>query len=179
MLVGMSKAGLAPAVVAAVGLWIGQAFLLHYGRHYLDPSFGRYGIAGGLLLVVAAAATARLVRRADYPWMMLVAAAALPLYEPQNTTDRLPWMRTASVVFGLVLVVAAVYAFLRMVRRTDELERRVNQEALAFAFAVSLVLAVGWSLLQQVLPPLRGIWVATAMIASWLVGWNAAVRRYR
>jgi hypothetical protein len=37
------------------------------------------------------------------------AVVAAPLYEPQNTTDRLPWMRTASVVFGLVLVVAAVY----------------------------------------------------------------------
>lgn len=179
MLVGMSKAGLVPASVAAVGLWLGQALLLHFGRHYLDPTFGGYGVAGALLLVVAAAATAWLVRRADYPWLMLVAAAALPLYEPQNTTDRLPWVRMASVAFGLALVVVAVYAFVRMVRRTDELERRVNQEALAFAFAVSLVLAVGWSLLQAVLPPLRGIWVAAAMIATWLVGWNAAVRRYR
>lgn len=179
MLGGMSKEGLVPAVVATVGFWLGQALLLRFGRNYLDPSFGRLGIAGALLLLLTAAATARLVRRADYPWLLFVAAFALPLYEPQNTTDRLPWVRASSVAFGVAIVVVAVLAFVRMVRRTDELERRVNQEALAFAFAVSLVLAVGWSLLQQQLPPLRGIWVASAMIAAWLVGWNAAARRYR
>ena len=176
---GMSKEGLVPAVVATAGLWVGQSLLLHFGRHYLDPGLGGYGLAGAAFLVVAAAAAVRLARRADYPWLMFVAAAALPLYQAQNTTDRLSWVRVASALYGLALVVVAVYAFVRMVRRTDELERRINQEALAFAFAVSLVLAVGWSLLQELLPPLRGLWVATAMIATWLVGWNAAVRRYR
>jgi hypothetical protein len=136
-------------------------------------------VAGHLVFALAGWMVYRLIRRRDYPWLMFVAASALPLYRAQNTTDRLAWVRAASVVLALALVVVAVYAFVRMVRGTDELERRVNQEALAFAFVATLVLVVGWSLLQEVLPPLRGLWVASAMIVAWLVGWNAAVRRYR
>jgi len=179
MLGGMSKEGFAPAVVATAGLWLGQSLLLHFGRHYLDPGLGVYGLAGAASMAAAGAAAVRLVRRADYPWLMFVAAAALPLYQGQNTTDRLAWVRVGSALFALALVALAVWAFARMVRRTDELERRINQEALAFAFAVSLLLVVGWSLLQELLPPLRGLWVATAMIATWLLGWNSSVRRYR
>lgn len=176
---GMSKEGLVPAVAATAGLWLGQSLLLHFGRHYLDPSMRVYALAGAVGLAVAAVAAVRLARRADYPWLMFVAASALPLYEAQNTTDRLPGVRVASALYGLALVVVALYAFVRMVARTDELERRINQEALAFAFSSSLVLVMAYSLLQELLPPLRGLWVATAMIATWLVGWNTAVRRYR
>ena len=178
---GMSRRGLVPALTAVVGLWGGLALVLRAGHLSLDPGreFAAAIGGGAFALALAGWMIHRLVRRRDYPWLIFVAAAALPLYRPQNTTDRLAWVRAASVFFALALVVVAVYAFVRMVRSTDELERRVNQEALSFAFAASLVLVMAWSLLQEVLPPLRGNWVATAMVATWLVGWNAAVRRYR
>jgi len=178
---GMSRKGLLPAAVAAGGLWVGMALVLHFGHHYLDPAGAPVGaLAGGAAVLVAAGLMVGvLLRWRDYPWLMFVAATALPLYRAENTTDRLAWVRASSVLFALAVVVVAVSAFVRMVRRTDELERRVNQEALSFAFAVTLVLSVAWSLLQDALPPLRGLWVASAMIAAWLVGWNAAVRRYR
>lgn len=178
---GMSRDGVVPAIVAAGGLWAGMALVLHFGHHYLGPGEVPYWAlaVGAAVLIVAGVMVSVLLRRRDYPWLMFVAAAILPLYRVQNTTDRLAWVRATSVLFALGVVVVAVTAFVRMVRRTDELERRVNQEALSFAFAVTLVLSVGWSLLQELLPPLRGLWVASAMIAAWLVGWNAAVRRYR
>jgi hypothetical protein len=178
---GMSRRGLVPAAIAAGGLWAGMALVLHFGRHYLDPGGAPFAVlvAGAVVLVVAGLSVSLLLRWRDYPWLMFVAAAALPLYRAQNTTDRLAWIRATSVLFALAVVVVAVHAFVRMLRRTDELERRVNQEALSFAFAVILVLSVAWSLLQEVLPPLRGLWVGSAMIAAWLVGWNAAARRYR
>ena len=177
---GMSRAGLAPALIATGGLWAGLALVLRFGRNYLDPSWGNraFFYAGALALALAGWMVGRLVRRADYPWLMFVAATAIPLYEPQAKPDTLFW-RLFSAGYGLVLVLVAVYAFVRMVVRTDELERRINQEALAFAFAASLVLAMAHSLLQELLPPLSGLWVAAAMIATWLVGWNRAVRRYR
>lgn len=177
---GMSRAGLAPALAGAAGLWLGLALLVHAGRHYHETGWQTRGaFLGGVLgLVLAGWATARLVRRADYPWLMFLAAVAVPLYAPNDKPDVLFW-RLFGAVYGLLLVLVAVWAFVRMVARTDELERRINQEALAFAFGTSLVLAVAYALMQDVLPALRGLWVAAGMIATWLVGWNLAVRRYR
>jgi hypothetical protein len=177
---GMSRRGLVPALVASLSLWAGLALALRYGKRYVDADRELYAslLVGVLGLALAAWMVHRLVRRRDYPWLMFVAAVAIPLYEPQAKPDTLSW-RLFSALYGLALVLVAVYAFVRMVRRTDELERRVNHEALSFAFAASLVIVMAWSLLQDVLPPLRGLWVASAMIAAWLVGWNAAVRRYR
>ncbi|MFN8093626.1 MAG: hypothetical protein U0599_15690 [Vicinamibacteria bacterium] len=177
---GMSREGLVPAVVAAGSLWGGLALALRYGNRYLDADRGLHAslLAGFLLLVLAGFMVRRLAKRRDYPWLMFVAAVAIPLYEPQAKPDTLGW-RLFSGAYGLSLVVVAVYGFVRMVRGTDELERRVNQEALSFAFAASLVLVMAWSLLQPALPPLRGLWVASAMIGAWLLGWNAAVRKYR
>jgi hypothetical protein len=169
-----------PALVATGGLWAGLALLLHFGRHYLDPGWVlRVAALAGLVgLALAGWMVGRLVRRADYPWLMFVAAIAIPLFQPHNKPDTLFW-RLFGGATGLVLVLVAVLAFVRMISRTDELERRINQEALAFAFGVSLLLAMAYALLQDLLPPLSGLWVAAAMIASWLVGWNLAVRRYR
>ncbi len=177
---GMSREGLVPAVVATAGLWAGVELLVSFGRQYLDPRWSvRALFACGLLsLLVAGLMTTRLARRGDYPWLMFVAALAIPLYRPHSKPDVLFW-RLFGAAYGLVLVLVAVYAFVRMVARTDERERRINQEALAFAFGVSLVLAMAYALLQDLLPPLQGLWVATAMIAAWLVGWNLAARRYQ
>jgi MFS family permease len=180
LLRGMSRPGLVPAIVASVSLWGGLALALRYGNRYLDADRGLHAslLGGALLLALAGWMVHRLIRRRDYPWLMFVAAVAIPLYEPQAKPDTLFW-RLSSALYGLALVLVAVHAFVRMVRRTDELERRVNHEALSFAFAASLVIVMAWSLLQDVLPPMRGLWVASAMIAAWLVGWNAAVRKYR
>jgi hypothetical protein len=177
---GMSRAGLVPALIATGGLWAGLALLLHFGRHYHEPGWAlrSAALAGLVGLALAGWMVGRLVRRADYPWLMFVAAIAIPLFQPHNKPDTLFW-RLFGGASGLVLVLVAVHAFVRLISRTDELERRINQEALAFAFGVSLLLALAYALLQDLLPPLSGLWVAAAMIASWLVGWNLAVRRYR
>jgi hypothetical protein len=174
----MSREGLLPALFGVAGLWVGLFLVQSFGIRYMEPGRGRIGLAGLACLVLAAVAVTRLARRADYPWLMLVAALALPLFEPQNKPDTFGW-RVFSGLYGLALVVFAAWAFTRMVARTDELERRINHEALAFAFALTLVLVMAWSLLSDVLPPLSGRWVAAGMIAAWLAGWNAATRRYR
>jgi hypothetical protein len=177
---GMSRAGLVPALAATGGLWAGLALLLHFGRHYHEPGWAlRVAAFVGLVgLALAGWMVGRLVRRADYPWLMFFAATAIPLFQPQDKPDTLFW-RLCGAAFGLVLVLVALYAFVRMISRTDELERRINQEALAFAFGLSLLLAMAYALLQDLLPPLSGLWVAAAMIAAWLVGWNLAAWRYR
>ena len=174
---GMPRAGLLPALTGGALLWAGVLLVQHAGRHYLDASIRPVAVAGFACLVIAGWAATRLVRRGDYPWLMFLAAVAFPLFEPQNKPDSLPW-RLASGLWGLALVVLALYSFVRMLSRSDELERRIQQEALAFSFSSTLVLAVAWTVLQELLPPLRGVWVAAAMSLSWLVGWNLATRRY-
>jgi hypothetical protein len=180
LLGGMSRQGLAPAVLASAALVIGMALVTYFGRHYLDLRWQMrlLLLAGICLLVLAGWMATRLARRSDYPWLMFVAVVALPLFQPQNKPDGLSW-RLLGAAYGFLLVVLTVYAFARMVGRSDELERRVNQEALAFAFGSSVVLAIAYSLLQDLLPPLQGVWVAAAMSATWLLGWNLAWRRYR
>lgn len=180
MIGGMSREGSAPAVVAAGAVWLGEILLLNFGRHYQDPGWAVRGLAlaGLACLLLAATAAVRLVRHAEYPWLMFVAAVLIPLYQPQNKPDVLAW-RLVGAGYGLALVLVAVFAFVRMVARTDELERRINLEALAFAFSVSLVLVMAYALLQDLLPVLQGLWVASGMILTWLVGWNLASRRYR
>ncbi len=176
---GMSREGLLPAVLAVTGLYGGLGLLVFYGRHYIPwwRFFAAY-LAGALCLVLSVWVTARLARRGDYPWLMFIATLALPLFQPQTKPDTIFW-RLFGAAYGLVLVAIAVFALVRMISRTDELERRVNQEALAFAFASTVVLAIAYSLFRELLPELRGVWVAAGMIATWLVGWNVAWRRYR
>ena len=177
---GMSREGRVPGVLASLGLAVGWTLLIAAGRHYRDPGWvaPSMGLGGLLALGLSGAMVYQLVVRRDYPWVMFVAAIAIPLYQPHNKPDTLAW-RLVGGGYGLLLVVAAVYAFVRMVQQTDELERRINHEALSFAFGVSLVLAMGYALFSDLLPPLDGLWVAAWMIVCWLVGWNVATRRYR
>ncbi|HXY39067.1 MAG TPA: hypothetical protein VEQ10_05325 [Vicinamibacteria bacterium] len=177
----MSRDGLLPALLAVAGLWGGLAVLRLYAWHQLEPGWGVHLgllLPGFLGLVLAGWMATRLARRRDHPWLMFVAVVVLPIFQPQNKPGVLFW-RLVGGVCGLALVAVAVYAFVRMVARTDELERRINQEALSFAFASSLVLAIAYSLFQDLLPPLQGVWVAAAMSATWLLGWNVSWSRYR
>lgn len=80
--------------------------------------------------------------------------------------------------FGFFLV-----EWIRGIRRLDELERRVQLEALAIAFPLSLMLLMGLGLIQRVmqLNPLdwsyRHVW--PFLVAFYFFGLVLARRRYR
>jgi hypothetical protein len=177
---GLSRSGLLLAIAGGISLWVGRLLLQAFGRHHLDVAFQHWlvGAAGLGCLMLAGWAAARLFRVGDTPWLMFLAAVAFPLFQPQSKPDTLPW-RLGSGLWGLLLVLLAVRAIARMLARGDELQRRINHEALAFAFAVTLVLVVAWSVLQELLPPLQGVWVASALSSTWLVGFGLAARRYQ
>ena len=101
---------------------------------------------------------------------LLVELAALPL-----------WARIVAAVVPVPLFVAWAAAFTRSVREeADELERRIQLEALAFAFACSFALLMGLGLLELVvkLPPedlsYRHVW---AMLPIFYFGGLALARR--
>ena len=75
---------------------------------------------------------------------------------------------------------AALWAIMRAVRRMDELQRRIQFEALAFAFAMTALVTFGYGFLEGVgLPhfPIFAVW--PLMAVSWILGLIVTQRRYR
>ena len=66
------------------------------------------------------------------------------------------------------------------IRRMDELQQRMQLEALAFAFGGTAIGTFSYGFLQNVgLPGLSWHWVWPVMGSLWLVGLAVAHRRYR
>ena len=68
---------------------------------------------------------------------------------------------------GLAWTLAAVLVFARLLRRSDELERRLHLEGAFYGLAFGLVGSVVYALFETRLPELRGQWVAVALLLSW------------
>jgi hypothetical protein len=119
----------------------------------------------------------RIVRRREYPWILAFAAIALPLFEP----SRAPYAvgdRVVMAVRDLALAGATVAYVIRALLQADELERRVHLQALSWSYAVVVLALVTHALIEDVLP-LRGTWVASAMLATWFLAWLVASMRYQ
>jgi hypothetical protein len=88
------------------------------------------------------------------------------------------WWRYPVALAPMVPCVGIVRAILRYLRGADELQRRIELEALAFAFAAgSLVLSYGF--LQIVgLPDVSWMAVWPVLAGCWIVGKWLAQRRY-
>ncbi len=81
----------------------------------------------------------------------------------------------------LLLVPAAIliWAFIRSIRRADELQRKILFEALALAFIVQFATAIVYAFLEglDVRRPPSILW-ASLLVISWSVGLAIASRRY-
>jgi hypothetical protein len=171
--------GLAGFIVAAAGLPAGVYLFRHAGLFYGGPASTSLP---PLLLGLAALAACGfslfgIVRRREYPWLLAFAAVALPLFEP----SRAPYSAGDRVLMGvrdLALVAAVVVFFVRVIARSDELERRTHLEALSWSYAIVVVL-VAQALVDDVLPTPRGTWIASGMLAIWFVAWVLASVRYQ
>lgn len=87
------------------------------------------------------------------------------------------------MIFALIPLVPAlfmVYYALETVRSSDELQRRVHLEGLAFGFVGAGISVVTVALLQTAgFPDLGWMWVWVVMTAFWVTGLLLAYRRYR
>jgi hypothetical protein len=176
----ISRTGLADFAVAAVGIVVGVLALRRAGLIYLAPpsAWAPVFFLGLAALGACGWTLFRIVRRREYPWILAFAAIALPLFEP----SRAPYGVVDRVVLGmrdLALVGAAAVFLIRAVLQADELERRTHVEALSWSYAIVVVTLVSQALLEDVLPPLRGTWVASGMLAMWFVAWVVASIRYQ
>lgn len=89
------------------------------------------------------------------------------------------WWRYPVMVVPLLPLLLVVRAVARLLVEADELQRRIQLEALAVAFGAGSVLTFGYGLLQAVgLPTVSWLWVWPVYAACWLVGSFLARRRY-
>jgi hypothetical protein len=158
------------------GVWLNVRTLVRY----TDPPPGGYWfvLLGLVLIVLAGYAAWRLARAGTYSWLLPLAAINLVLLQPGRAGDVRTW-RLEWGVMGLVWTLAAVLVFARLLRRSDELERRLHLEGAFYGLAFGLIGSVVYSLFEHRLPDLRGGWVAVALLLSWWVGYLVTARRYR
>jgi hypothetical protein len=181
---GSTLAGV--TALASLGLlaWVAPRI----GLEYTGIEAARARLLWGLVLLAFVGATVSLLallRRRAYRWLAAAAAFSLVAFDPGQYPSgvRWPWgglrQRIGWAAYVFVLLAASIAAVGWMVRRTDELEQRVNLQALAFAFGLTLAVALAWALLEDVLPPLRAAWVVVLMAAGWVGGAALVARRYR
>ena len=89
-----------------------------------------------------------------------------------------------ALIIGLIpaLPGLAAVAILMLARaRMDELERKIHDAVLAFAFAISLFLLVAYGVLQASIgaPTLNWALAAALMSCTWATGWIVFGRLYR
>jgi hypothetical protein len=178
----LSDSGALWFVVSAVGS-VGGGWL--DGQAFRDSSGLAVASAGTLLflaglgsILLAGFAAWRLARAGIYSWLLPLAAVNLLLLQPGRAGDVRTW-RLEWGVMGLVWTLAAVLVFSLLLRRSDELERRLHLEGAFYGLAFGLVASVVYALFETRLPELRGQWVAVALLLSWWVGTVATARRYR
>jgi hypothetical protein len=173
--------GLAEFLVAAVLIVAGVALT----RRNLPPDYGsfqsmRQVMAGLVAFAFSGLVAYRIVRRREYPWILGLVAVGLPFYEPiPGAFGGSVFWRLTTTSRDLALVGAAVYFLVRTMQSADELERRIQLEALSWSYSVVLVALIAYALAEDLLPPLRGPWVASALIGSWVVAWLIASIRYQ
>jgi hypothetical protein len=157
------------------GVWMAGRVL----RRYTDPPAGGFWwvLAGLALIFLAGFAAWRLARQSVYSWLLPLAALNLVLLQPGRAGDARTW-RLEWGVMGLAWTVVAVLVFARLLRRSDELERRLHLEGAFVGLAAGLVGSVVYALFENRLPELRAQWVAVALLLSWWAGYLATARRY-
>ncbi|MFZ0419376.1 MAG: hypothetical protein WAM04_14850 [Candidatus Sulfotelmatobacter sp.] len=74
----------------------------------------------------------------------------------------------------------AILAALRFFRGLDELQRRIQFEAMAFSFLGTCLISLNWVVLQRAgLPQADFVWAILLMLALYCIGIRIACRRYQ
>lgn len=88
--------------------------------------------------------------------------------------------RIALALLPMLGCLAMLVVIVRGIRQLDELQRQIQFEAIAFAFAVTALGTFGWGFLEDAgLPHLRAFAVWPVMAIAWVIGKLIANQRYR
>jgi len=108
--------------------------------------------------------------------LIVVATALLSKSYPRGSAIRITLAGVEGIVTGIIIVRSML-----KLRELDEMQQRVQLEALAIAFAGTGVLATGYGFLVSAgMPNIEwGALVWPAMVLLWVLGLIIANRRYR
>jgi hypothetical protein len=123
---------------------------------------------------------ARILRRQEHWTLYLGGALAVAmLYGLEEAVDRGSVADVALALLPLLPAGLVVWAFFRMLRQADELQRRILSQALAFAFTVTFAASFTWAFLEGLgLPRARAILWCALLVISWAIGIGIFSRRY-
>ncbi|HYP42232.1 MAG TPA: hypothetical protein VEX13_17885, partial [Chloroflexia bacterium] len=89
------------------------------------------------------------------------------------------WWRVPVALAPVVPAIFGLLAFVRFLGRIDELERRIQLEAIGFGFGGTAVLTFGYGFLENAgFPHLNWVYVFPIMIFLWGIGLAIARRKY-
>ena len=96
-----------------------------------------------------------------------------------NGYPQAPW-RYAVALAPVVPAFFALLTFVRHLRRMDELQRRIQLEAIGLSFGATAILTFAYGFLEGVgFPHINWIWILPLMVALWGLGGAIASVRYR
>ncbi len=152
-------------------------------RPGLEPWTGSLLLAGALVAVgLVALLFWRLARRGDYWALFLgggVAFLCLFQFDDKPLADGTV-LEKPFILLPLVPAALTIWAFLKMVRNTDELQRRILYQALTVGFGVTFAATLAYSVLEDLgLPHVSAVWWWGTLALSWVVGLAISSRRYR
>ena len=107
---------------------------------------------------------------------VVILAVSVPLTSAfPGAVWRFPVAITPMAAFIYMIV-----AYVRYLRSVDELQQRINLEALAIAFGATAAFTFCYGFLEHVgLPHINWWWVWPVMAASWILANRYAKRRYK
>ncbi|GCE21587.1 hypothetical protein [Dictyobacter kobayashii] len=96
-----------------------------------------------------------------------------------NASPASAWWRYPLALTPVIPAIFGMIAYIRFIRRMDELQRRIQFEALAIAFASAGILTFSYGFLELVgLPHINWIFVFPFMIMLWGISSGFTSRRY-
>lgn len=88
--------------------------------------------------------------------------------------------RPAIALAPMLPMAGCCWVILRQLRRMDEMQMRMQLEALGFSFAGTALLCMGYGFLEGVgYPRVTMFWVWPIMATLWIIGGFVARRRYQ
>jgi hypothetical protein len=151
-------------------------------RPGLEPWTGSLLLTGALVAAgLVAFLFRRLARRGDY-WAMFLGGGVAFLCFFQFGKAPLAAgtvLEKPLVLIPLVPAALTIWAFLKMVRNTDELQRRILYKALSVGFVVTFIATLTYSVLEDLgLPHVSAVWWWAVLVLSWIAGLAISSRRY-
>ncbi len=112
-----------------------------------------------------------------FAWAASYVAASWTLKADLDLATPLVWLLVAGPnLIGIVVV----FAYLRFLRMTDELLRKIQLEGLALGFAAGVLVTAGYQLAEAAgAPQLETDYIIVVMIFSWTIGQLLGIWRYR